>query len=100
MPSLYDFATWDPLLRLVRAGNAERFSSPGGYVAGHVGRGMWSVPLPRPRSQPRRALQVNDMREEFDAVDLVRDALEDVGFEEVASTEVVYEFPLVTGVSS
>lgn len=34
MPSLHDFATWEPVLRLLRSADAESIAAPGGYVAG------------------------------------------------------------------
>ncbi|URN17274.1 MULTISPECIES: SMI1/KNR4 family protein [Streptomyces] len=80
MPSIHDLATWEPLLRLLLLqDNAERLAAPGGYVAGHVGRGGWSVPVarpePRPEPRPGRATLVGDMRAEWDAVGRVRDVL-------------------------
>lgn len=71
MSSLHDFATWGPLLRLLRTAHAETLAAPGGYVAGSIGRGSWSVPLPQRRPQAGRALLVSDMQEEFDAIERV-----------------------------
>ncbi|MFI7497803.1 SMI1/KNR4 family protein [Streptomyces sp. NPDC049687] len=79
MSSLHDFATWEPLLRLVRAGNAETFAVPGGHVVGRIGRRAWSVPVRRMPPQPGRALRAEDMRAEFDAVSRVQRALADSG---------------------
>ncbi|RMI44489.1 SMI1/KNR4 family protein [Actinomadura harenae] len=73
MPALEDFATWEPLLRLVRDG----LDGPSGRASGFVGQGSWSVPVPRPAPVPGRASLVSDMQEEWDAVELVRDALGD-----------------------
>ncbi|WP_436531038.1 SMI1/KNR4 family protein [Actinoplanes sp. HUAS TT8] len=42
MRSIYDFTTWAPLVELMRAGGGP---AEGGYVAGYVGRGSWSVPV-------------------------------------------------------
>ncbi|MET7712565.1 SMI1/KNR4 family protein [Streptomyces sp. NPDC005407] len=75
MPSIHDFATWEPLLRLVQASNAERLAEPGGYVTGQIGHGSWSVPVRRPHPLPGRAAQVEDMQDEFDAVERVQRAL-------------------------
>ncbi|REE96824.1 SMI1/KNR4 family protein [Thermomonospora umbrina] len=84
MTSLHDLATWEPLLRLLRSGNAASLAAPGGHVAGRIGRGGWSVPLTRPRPQPGRAAQVDDMRGEFDAVGRVQAALKDEGLDGIA----------------
>ncbi|MEU8435973.1 SMI1/KNR4 family protein [Streptomyces sp. NPDC029216] len=43
--SLHEFETWEPLLRLLRAENAERLAAPGGRVMGRITRSGWSVPL-------------------------------------------------------
>ncbi|MFJ8165873.1 SMI1/KNR4 family protein [Streptomyces sp. NPDC096136] len=43
--SIHAFATWEPLLRLLRAENAERLAVPGGRVVGRITRNSWSVPL-------------------------------------------------------
>jgi len=75
VPALYDFATWEPLLRLVRASNPKRLAAPEGYVKGHIGQGSWSVPLQRVSPPPGQAAQLEDMREERDAVELLRGAL-------------------------
>lgn len=75
MSSLHDFATWEPLLRLLRTAHTETLAAPGGNVAGSIGRGSWSVPLPQRRPQPGRALLVSDMQEEFDAIERVQNAL-------------------------
>ncbi|GAX57168.1 SMI1/KNR4 family protein [Streptomyces olivochromogenes] len=72
MPSIHDFATWEPVLRLLRTADAESVAAPGGYVAGRIGQHGWSLPMPRRRPQPGRALQIEDMQDEFDAVERVR----------------------------
>lgn len=41
MPSIYDVTAWEPLIRLIRAGNGAT-----GPVHGHVSSGGWSVPGP------------------------------------------------------
>ncbi|GAA1607799.1 SMI1/KNR4 family protein [Actinoplanes couchii] len=62
---MYDFATWKPLLELLRAANPAA-----GHLAGTVGRdGAHSLALRRP--SPRtlgRALQIEDMQAEYDAI--------------------------------
>ncbi|MGW1469193.1 SMI1/KNR4 family protein [Streptomyces sp. NPDC002308] len=83
MSPIHDFATWVPVLRLLRESNAETLAG-GGQVAGQIGRGSWSLPLRRRPAQPGRAAQADDMRAEFDAVDRVRDALAESGAESVA----------------
>ncbi|MEU6351529.1 SMI1/KNR4 family protein [Streptomyces sp. NPDC047072] len=84
MPPIHEFPTWEPLLRLLCNDNAERLAVPGGYVAGQIGRGGWSVPVRR-RSPPRgRASLVSDMQEEYDAVERVRTALTDSGVDGVS----------------
>ncbi|RFU41987.1 SMI1/KNR4 family protein [Actinomadura logoneensis] len=75
MPALEDFATWEPLLRLVRDGLGADGS---GRASGFVGQGSWSVPVPRPAPVPGRAAQVSDMQAEWDAVELLRDSLGDL----------------------
>lgn len=75
MSSLHDFATWEPLLRLLRTAHTETLAAPGGHVAGSIGRGSWSLPLQQRRPQVGRALLVSDMQEEFDAIERVRNAL-------------------------
>ncbi|MEU1621050.1 SMI1/KNR4 family protein [Streptomyces sp. NPDC005722] len=86
MSSIHDFTTWEPLLRVLRAGNAERLAAPGGHVAGRIGRGSWSVPMPPRLPAPGRALQIEDVQDEFDAVERVRSALADAGVEDVPFT--------------
>ncbi len=87
MSSLHDFATWEPLLRLLWTSGSERLAAPGAHVAGRVGSHGWSLPpRRRPRPQPGQALQAEDMREEFDAVERVRNALAETGADEVSFT--------------
>ena len=83
MPALYDFATWAPLLRLIRESNAETLAVPGGHVQGDVGQGSWSVPVRRVSPPPGQAAQLEDMQEEWDAVELLRGALMEAGVERV-----------------
>lgn len=58
MSSIHDFATWEPLLRLVTASNAERLAAPGGHVTGQIGPGGWSVPVRQPYSAPGQTAEV------------------------------------------
>ncbi|GIE30862.1 SMI1/KNR4 family protein [Actinoplanes italicus] len=75
MSSIHDYATWEPLIRVVSEGNASALATPGGYVTGRVGVGSWSVPMPRRTPPPGRAMLVSDMQDEWDAVQRVRDTL-------------------------
>ncbi|WP_442738518.1 SMI1/KNR4 family protein [Streptomyces pseudogriseolus] len=79
MPSLHDVTTWQPLLRLVHAAHADTLSAPGGHVAGQIGTGGWSVPLPYRPPQPGRAALISDNQEEFDATGLIVEALKEEG---------------------
>ncbi|MET8976064.1 SMI1/KNR4 family protein [Streptomyces sp. NPDC004539] len=83
MPALYDFATWAPLLKLVRESNAQALAAPGGYAQGDVGQGSWSVPVRRVSPPRGQAAQLSDMQEEWDAVELLRGALVEAGVERV-----------------
>ncbi|MFI6691375.1 SMI1/KNR4 family protein [Streptomyces sp. NPDC050433] len=78
MPSIDDFATWEPVLRLLRAANARSLAVPGGHVSGRIGNG-WSLPLPRRIPSPGQAARTEDIRDELDAVERVRSALADAG---------------------
>ena len=84
MPSIHDFVTWEPLLRLLRAGNPETVAAPGRHVAGRIGHDGWSVPLPPRFPPPGRAMQVEDMQDEVDAVQRVQSALADVGLDRIS----------------
>ncbi|MEU9548057.1 SMI1/KNR4 family protein [Streptomyces werraensis] len=84
MPSLHDVATWQPLLRLLRAAHADTLAEPGGHVSGQISPGAWSVPLPYRPPQPGRASLVSDNQDQFDAVGLVVDALKEDGSDGVS----------------
>lgn len=84
MPSLHDFTTWQPLLRLLRVAHAETLIAPGGHVAGQISPGAWSVPLPYRPPQPGRASQVSDNQEQFDAVGRIVEALKEDGSDGVS----------------
>lgn len=84
MPSIHDFATWEPLLELLRAANVDGLAAPGGHVAGRIDHHGWSVPLPHPLPQFGRAAQVEDIQDEIDAVQQVQSALADAGSDGIA----------------
>jgi cell wall assembly regulator SMI1 len=84
LPSIHDFATWDPVLRLLRAANTESLAAPGGHVAGRIGPHSWSLPLQRRFPPPGRAAQVEDMQDEFNAVKRVQSALTDAGVDDIS----------------
>ncbi|XRQ07260.1 SMI1/KNR4 family protein [Actinomadura welshii] len=86
MSSIHDFATWAPLLGLLRAGNAESLAAPGGHVAGRIGTHGWSVPLPRRLPPPGRALQTEDVQDENDAIQRVQSGLEHAGLADISFT--------------
>ncbi|MBE1605669.1 hypothetical protein HEB94_002517 [Actinopolymorpha pittospori] len=73
MPLLHEFATWEPLLRLLRAGNAQSLAAPGGHLARRIDRGGgWSLPLPPRFPPPERALYVEHMQARRDAASAER----------------------------
>lgn len=84
MSSLHDFATWEPLLRLLRAGNADRLSAPDGRVGGQIGRYAWRVPLRRSPPPPGQAARFEDMQDEFAVVKRVQSALAEAGEDSAA----------------
>ncbi len=81
-----DFATWAPVLRLLRAERARRSAAGSVRVTGRIGRGGWSLALTRRMPPPGRAAQVEDMQEEHDAVKRVQEALADAGVDDVSFT--------------
>ncbi|WP_328923715.1 SMI1/KNR4 family protein [Streptomyces sp. NBC_00190] len=83
-PSVHDFVTWEPVLRLLRAEHAEQLAAPGGRVAGRIGQSGWSVPLKRRLPPLGRAAQLEDIRDEHDAVERVRSALAKDGVDAVS----------------
>ncbi|MFI8946520.1 SMI1/KNR4 family protein [Streptomyces sp. NPDC053750] len=85
--SVHDFSTWEPVLRLLRdSGTREPTASRPLRVAGRIGRHGWSLPLRRRTTPPGRAAQVEDMREETEAVERVRHALADAGVDDISFT--------------
>ncbi|MGW2695947.1 SMI1/KNR4 family protein [Streptomyces sp. NPDC001296] len=81
MPSIDDFATWAPVLRLLRAAHADSLAAPGGHVTGQIGIHSWSLHLPRPMRPPGQAAQLEDIQDEYDAVQLLQGALTDAGID-------------------
>ncbi|MFE7242286.1 SMI1/KNR4 family protein [Streptomyces sp. NPDC057580] len=86
LPSVHDLATWEPVLRLLRDSGAKEQASPSIRVAGRIGRQGWSLPLRRQLPPPGRAAQVEDMRDEIEAVERVHHALADAGVDDVSFT--------------
>jgi cell wall assembly regulator SMI1 len=76
LPSIHDFATWEPLLRLVSA--RTDLAAPGGHVVGGIGRRGWGFSL-RPGSQFDLAGQ-----DGFGAVQRVLSALADAGLDRIS----------------
>ncbi|MFC9930654.1 SMI1/KNR4 family protein [Streptomyces sp. NPDC127190] len=83
--SLHDFATWTPVLRLLRGSAAAGQDAAGLRVAGNIGRHGWSLPV-RHRRRPGRAAQYEDMREEVEAVERVQGALAEAGIGDISFT--------------
>ncbi|GAA1227797.1 SMI1/KNR4 family protein [Kitasatospora nipponensis] len=75
---------WEPVLRLLRAAHAERLAHPGGWVAGRIGQGSWSVPVPRRMPPPGRAALMSDNQDLHEAVGRVRSALVKDGIDGVS----------------
>ncbi|MCX5410195.1 SMI1/KNR4 family protein [Streptomyces sp. NBC_00335] len=88
--SIGDFATWEPVLRLLLAEQARGQVARPVRVAGRIGRGGWSLALTRRMPPPGRAAQVEDMREELDAVERVQDALAAAGVDDVSFTAEIH----------
>lgn len=86
MPSLHDFATWEPVLRLLRDSNAKRRAAPSTRVEGRIAPHGWSLALQRRLPPPGRAAQIEDMQDELDAVKRVQSALADAGADDVSFT--------------
>ncbi|MFE1285609.1 SMI1/KNR4 family protein [Streptomyces sp. NPDC058751] len=84
--SIHDFATWEPVLRLLLDADEGRSAGRPVRVAGRIGRGGWSLALKRRMPPPGRATLVEDMQEEFDAVQRVQSALADAGTDDVSFT--------------
>ncbi|WBO68690.1 SMI1/KNR4 family protein [Streptomyces camelliae] len=86
LSAAHDFATWEPVLRLLWGGGAERQPASPARLAGRIGRQSWSLPLRRRLPQPGRAAQSEDMRDEYEAVQRVQTALVDAGVDDISFT--------------
>ncbi|MGR6968045.1 SMI1/KNR4 family protein [Streptomyces cynarae] len=84
--SILDFATWEPVLRLLLADHPQSHAARSVRVAGRIGRHGWSLALKRRMPPPGRAAQVEDMQEEFDAVERVQSALANAGVDDISFT--------------
>ncbi|MFC8453420.1 SMI1/KNR4 family protein [Kitasatospora sp. NPDC057223] len=81
-----DFATWEPVLRLLLAGLPGRPAGTPARVAGRIGRDGWSLALRRNPPPPGRAAQVEDDQDQYDAVERVQKALAGAGIEDISFT--------------
>ncbi|KOT87408.1 bifunctional protein [Streptomyces sp. NRRL F-5755] len=89
VPPIRDFATWEPVLKLLLAAKADRPAAEPVRVAGRIGRHSWSLGLRRRQPPPGRALRSEDMQDELDAVDRVRKAIVDAGVDEISFTATI-----------
>ncbi|UQX04455.1 SMI1/KNR4 family protein [Streptomyces sp. RerS4] len=88
--AVHDFATWEPVLRLLRdSGVEKKTTAPSLRVAGRIGRTGWSLRLRRRLPPPGRAAQAEDMRDETEAVRRVQRALAAVGVDDVSFTAAI-----------
>ncbi|MER5257094.1 MULTISPECIES: SMI1/KNR4 family protein [unclassified Streptomyces] len=85
-PSVHDFATWEPVLRLLRDSRATEQADKAVRVGGRIGRESWNLPLKRRVPAPGQDGQVEDTRDEKAAVERVRRALAHAGVDEVRFT--------------
>ncbi|MGP3683256.1 SMI1/KNR4 family protein [Streptomyces sp. IBSNAI002] len=77
---IHGFTTWEPVLRLLRAANAESLAAPGGFVAGYVAQRGWTLPVRRlPASG--RAAGFAEMQAGMRAAEPVQDALAEAGID-------------------
>lgn len=88
VPSIRNFTTWEPVLRLLLAARKDRSADEPARVAGRIGRDGWSLALNRPVPSGR-ALTTDDMRVELDAVQCVQSAIADEGVDNVSFTAVI-----------
>ncbi|MEU6478124.1 SMI1/KNR4 family protein [Streptomyces sp. NPDC047017] len=85
LPSVHDFATWEPLLRLLREGRVrEEDGATPLRVGGRIGRHGRSLPRLRLPSSAGAAVRAEDTQRESDAVRRVRDGLVEAGVDDVA----------------
>ncbi|KAA6199346.1 SMI1/KNR4 family protein [Streptomyces parvus] len=85
--SIDDFATWHPVLGLLRAAKAGKAAKAGAdpvRVSGRIGHGGWSLGLPRPVPPRGRAARSEDIQDEIDAVERVQTALAEAGVDDVS----------------
>ncbi|MEU2653750.1 SMI1/KNR4 family protein [Streptomyces sp. NPDC007325] len=82
--SIRDFATWQPVLRLLRDAKADKAGAEPVRVAGRIGRSGWSLALPRPVPPRGRAFRTEDIQDELDAVKRVQTAMAEVGADDVS----------------
>ncbi|MFE6910653.1 SMI1/KNR4 family protein [Streptomyces erythrochromogenes] len=87
--SMNDFATWAPVLRLLRAEKTPGPAAKPVRVSGRIGRHGWSLALTRRTPPPGRAAQWEDAREENEAVARVQSALADAGVDNVSFTAAI-----------
>ncbi|MEV5200667.1 SMI1/KNR4 family protein [Streptomyces sp. NPDC053720] len=83
---LHDFATWKPVLRLLRGGGETEQAASSIRVVGRIGRQGWSLPRQRRLPRPDRAARAEDMQDEMRVVERVRRALADAGVDDVPFT--------------
>lgn len=86
MPSPHEFATWEPLLRVLRADCHEKWDGPSGRVEGMITLGAWSLPVRMVPSAPGRGLLVSDVADAFAAVEGVQQVMREEGWAHVALT--------------
>ncbi|MEU7579922.1 SMI1/KNR4 family protein [Streptomyces sp. NPDC041068] len=81
---ILDFATWEPVLRLLLAAKPERPVAETLRGGGRIGRGSWSlVPRREPPTAPGRAAPSVADEAELSAVERVQSALADAGVDDV-----------------
>lgn len=80
MSSLHDFAIWEPVLRIVRAGNPNRLTGQHGYVSGRIGPDSLSLP----REHAAGLASDADIAAEAVAVGHVLSLLAEVGVDSVS----------------
>ncbi|QDY80011.1 SMI1/KNR4 family protein [Streptomyces qinzhouensis] len=84
--SLFDFATWAPVLQLQRADGLRRNGVPPTRVAGRISVQGWDLGVERQASPAGGSARIEGMQVEIDAVRLVLDALQEARVGEVSFT--------------
>ncbi|MEW2495935.1 SMI1/KNR4 family protein [Streptomyces nodosus] len=74
LSSVHDFATWEPVLRLLLAGDTERRAARSARVAGRISRSGWSLALPG-RMSSTEQVAVQDIQRA-----LARGRVEEIAF--------------------